>query len=118
MTAVVNAIQELTEYGRLMSQGSTREASGHLRATSGILRRLPDPKLEGQQGTALEPAAWKSNVDSINAATSADRYALVDSAIRQLTEFTSLLNDHAPREAGERLKAARRSVDRLRHLPR
>jgi hypothetical protein len=118
VAAVVNAIQELTEYGRLMSQGSTREASGHLRASNGILRRLQEPKLEGQQGTVPEPAAWKSNVDSINAATSGDRYALVDSAIRQLTEYTSLLNDHAPREAGERLKAARRSVDRLQHLPR
>jgi hypothetical protein len=117
VTAVVTAIQELTAYGKLMSEGSAREASGHLRTTSNILRRLPNPKQEAQQGTPSE-LPWRPTVDSISAATSTDRYALVDSAIRQLTEFTSLLNDHAPREAEERLKAARRSVDRLRHLQR
>jgi hypothetical protein len=117
LAAVVTAIQELTQYGKLMSEGSTREASGHLKFASNTLRRLPMPKLEGQQGTPSE-MVWRPTGDSITAATSSDRYALVDSAIRQLTEFGSLLNDHAPREAGERLKAAKRSVDRLQHLPR
>jgi hypothetical protein len=117
MAAVVLAIQELTQYGRLMSEGSTREATGHLKESSRLLRKLPNPKLEGQQGTPSE-LAWRPTGDSIDAARSGDRYALVDSAIRQLTEFTSLLNDPAPREAEERLKAARRSVDRLQHLPR
>jgi hypothetical protein len=39
----------------------------------------------------------KSTVDSTTIATSGDRYALVDSAIRQLTEYASLMNDRAPR---------------------
>jgi hypothetical protein len=116
MVAVSTAIQELTEYGRLMSEGSTREASRHLRAASNLVRRLPRPKQETYQGTPSD-FAWRSTVDSTMVATSSDVYALVDSAIRQLTEFGSLMNDHAPRSADERLMAARRTVDRLQRLP-
>jgi hypothetical protein len=117
LVAVATAIRELAEYGRLRSDGSTREATVHLRAANNIVRRLPRPKQEGQQGTPSD-LPWRPTVDSVSAATSGDVYALVDSAIRQLTEFGSLLNDHAPREADERLMAAKRTVGRLQHLPR
>ena len=67
---------------------------------------------------------------SVGIAASGDVYALVNSAIRELTEYGSLMVDsvHQPanvpldatpfREADERLKAATRTVDRLQHLPR
>jgi hypothetical protein len=117
LVAVATAIRELTDYGRLTSEGSTREATVHLRAARNIVRRLPRPKPEGPQGTPSD-LPWRPTVDSVTAATSSDVYALVDSGIRELTEFGSLLSDHAPREADERLTAAKRTVDRLQHLPR
>ena len=113
--AVATAIRELTDYGRLMSDGSTREASGHLKAARNIVRRIPRPQQDGPQGTPSD-LPWRPAFDSVTAATASDRYALVDSAIRQLTEYASLLNDHAPREADERLMDAKRTVDRLQHL--
>jgi hypothetical protein len=118
LIAVSTAIQELTEYGRLMADGGpTREASRHLSAANNLVRRLPRPRQDTQQGTPSE-SLMKSTVDSTTIATSGDRYALVDSAIRQLTEYASLMNDRALREADERLTAARRTVDRLQRLPR
>src|SRR5262249_17929162 len=49
--AVAAAIQELTEYGRLMAEEQSKAASRHLTAASNIVHRLPRPKQEGQQGT-------------------------------------------------------------------
>ena len=117
LSSVASAIQELTAYGKLMSEGSTREAAGHLKAANSLVRRLPRPKQTTQQGTPLE-SSFRPTIDSVTFARSGDLYALVNSAIRQLTEYSSLMNDHAPREAEERLMAARRTVDRLQHLPR
>jgi len=117
LSSVASAIQELTAYGKLMSEGSTREAAGHLKAASSLVRRLPRPKQNTQQGTPLE-SSFRPTIDSVTFARSGDRYTLLNSAIRQLTEYSSLMNDHAPREAEERLMAARRTVDRLQHLPR
>jgi hypothetical protein len=115
LNVVATAIQELTEYNRLMADGSTKEASGHLRAAGNIVRRLPRPKQDGQQGVPSE--IWlRPTIDSTTIATPSDRFALVNSAIRQLTEYGSLLNDRAPREADERLQAAKRTVDRLQRL--
>jgi len=126
---VSSAIAELSEYGRLMADGSTREASGHLKAASNIVRRLPRPWQDIYQGTPSEFSS-SPTVDSTLTAASGDVYALVNSAIRQLTEYGSLMVDsvhqaaNVPldatpfREADERLKAATRAVDRLQHLPR
>jgi hypothetical protein len=127
--AVATAIQELTEYGRLMADGSTKEASGHLNAASNLVRRLPRPWPDIYQGTPSEFSV-SPTVDSTLIAASSDRYMLVNSAIRQLTEYGSLMVDSAHqaanvpldatpfREADERLRAATRTVDRLQHLPR
>ena len=115
LVAVSAAIQELSEYGRLMADGSTREASGHLKAANNRVKRLPRPKIEAQQGTPSEFVV-KPTIDSAMVASESDRYSLVNSAIRQLTEYGSLMNDRAPREADERLMAARRIVDRLQRL--
>jgi hypothetical protein len=129
LPAIATAIQELTEYGRLMADGSTREASGHLKAASNIVGRLPRPWQDIYQGTPSE-FSLSSKADPTLIAASGDVYALVNSAIRQLTEYGSLMVDsvHQPanlpldatpyREADERLMAARRTVDRLQHLPR
>jgi hypothetical protein len=117
LNVVATAIQELTEYGRLMADGSTKEAEGHLRAANNIVRRLPRPKQEGQQGVPSE--IWlRPTIDSTTIATPTDRFSLVNSAIRQLTEYGSLMSDRAPREADERLIAAKRTVDRLQRLGR
>jgi hypothetical protein len=115
LSAVATAIQELTEYGRLMADGSTKEASRHLRAAHNIVRRLPVPEQPGPQGTPSEFIV-RPTIDSAMVATPNDRFALVESAIRQLTEYGSLMSDRAPREADDRLTAAKRTVDRLQRL--
>jgi hypothetical protein len=129
LARVASAIAELAEYGRLMADESTREAAGHLKAASNIVRRLPRPWQDIYQGTPSEFSV-SPPVDSTLIAASGDVYALVNSAIRELTEYGSLMVDsvHQPanvpldatpfREADERLKAATRTVDRLQHLPR
>jgi hypothetical protein len=126
---VASAIAELSEYGRLMADGSTREASGHLKAAGNLVQRLPHPRQDIYQGVPSE-FSLAPTADSTLVATSSDIYSLVASAIRQLTEYGSLMVDseHQPtnlpldatpyRQADERLMAARRTVDRLQHLPR
>jgi hypothetical protein len=126
---VASAIAELSEYGRLMGDGSTREASGHLKAAGNLVQRLPHPRQDIYQGVPSE-FSLAPTADSTLVATSSDIYSLVASAIRQLTEYGSLMVDseHQPtnlpldatpyRQADERLMAARRTVDRLQHLPR
>jgi hypothetical protein len=126
---VASAIAELSEYGRLMADGSTREASGHLKAAGNLVQRLPHPRQDIYQGVPSE-FSFAPTADSTLVATSSDIYSLVASAIRQLTEYGSLMVDseHQPtnlpldatpyRQADERLMAARRTVDRLQHLPR
>jgi hypothetical protein len=115
LDVVATAIQELTTYSQLMADEKPRQAAGHLRAAHNIVRRLPHPKQDGQQGTPSE--IWERPIiDSTTIATPNDRFALVNSAIRQLTEYGSLMNDRAPREADERLVAAKRSVERLQRL--
>jgi len=49
-------------------------------------------------------------------AASGDAFGLVENAIRELTEYASLMTDNAPRAADERLRSAKRTVDRLQHL--
>src|SRR4029077_4599614 len=117
LPAISTAIQELTEYGRLMARGSTRGASGHLKAASNIVGRLPRPWQDIYQGTPSE-FSLSQTVDSTLTSASGDVYALVNAAIRQLTEYRSLMVDsvHQPanvpldappfREADERLTAA------------
>jgi len=126
---VATAIAELSEYGRLMADSSTREALGHLKAAGNLVQRLPRPRQDIYQGVPSEFSIAPA-VDSTLVATSGDVYSLVASAIRQLTEYGSLMVDsehqatNVPldatpyREADERLMAARRTVDRLQHLPR
>jgi hypothetical protein len=126
---IASAIAELSEYGRLMADGSTREASGHLKAAGNLVQRLPHPRQDIYQGVPSE-FSLAPTADSTLVATSSDIYSLVASAIRQLTEYGSLMVDseHQPtnlpldatpyRQADERLMAARRTVDRLQHLPR
>ena len=87
LSSVASAIQELTTYGKLMSEGSTREAAGHLKAASSLVRRLPRPKQTTQQGTPLE-SSFRPTIDSVTFARSGDLYTLLNSAIRQLTEYT------------------------------
>jgi hypothetical protein len=128
LARVASAIAELSEYGKLMAAESTREASGHLKAAGNLVQRLPRPRQDIYQGVPSEFSLVTS--DSTLVATSGDIYSLVASAIRQLTEYGSLMVDseHQPpnvpldatpyRQADERLMAARRTVDRLQHLPR
>ena len=120
---------ELTEYGRLMADGSTREASGHLKAAGNIVRAAAASRQDIYQGAPSEfsLARRPTRPWSQRPATST-RWS--HSAIRQLTEYGSLMVDsvHQPpnvpldatpyRQADERLTAARRTVDRLQHLPR
>jgi hypothetical protein len=115
LSAIATAIQELTEYGRLMSEEQTKAAARHLRAAHNIVRRLPVPKPFGPQGTPSEFIV-RPTIDSAVVATPNDRFALVDSAIRQLTEYGSLMNDRAAREADARLTDVKRTVDRLQRL--
>jgi hypothetical protein len=115
LSAIAAAIQELTEYGRLMSEEQTKAAARHLRAASNIVRRLPVPEQPGPQGTPSEFIV-RPTIDSAMVATPNDRFALVESAIRQLTEYGSLMSDRAPRQADERLTDVKRTVDRLQRL--
>jgi hypothetical protein len=115
LSAIATAIQELTEYGRLMSEEQTKAAARHLRAAGNIVRRLPVPEQPGPQGTPSEFIV-RPTIDSAMVATPNDRFALVESAIRQLTEYGSLMSDRAPRQADERLTDVKRTVDRLQRL--
>jgi hypothetical protein len=127
LAQVASAIGELTEYGRLMADEATREAAGHLKAAGNLVQRLPRPRQDIYQGVPSEFSLGPTT-DSTLVATSADFFALVASAIRQLTEYGSLMVDseHQPpnlpldatpyREADERLMAARRTLDRLQRL--
>jgi hypothetical protein len=109
------AIQELAEYRRLIADGSSRDAAAHLKAAKGIMKRLPRPVQYVEQGVEPEVVL---EVSSTKLATPDDVFELVQNAIRELTEYGSLMTDNAPRAADDRLMAARKSVDRLEHLKR
>ena len=54
LARVASAIAELAEYGKLMADGSTREAAGHLKAAGNLVQRLPRPRQDIYQGVPSE----------------------------------------------------------------
>jgi hypothetical protein len=115
LQGVTAAIQELAEYRRLLADGSARDASSHLKNATSIIKRLPRPEQYVVQGVPSD-ASLMPVANSTRLATSTDIFELVQNAMRELTEYGSLMADNAPRAADERLMAARQTVDRLEHL--